>query len=70
MKVKQLIALLQEENPNAVVLLSRDPEGNGFAEADLSFGVGWWSAEEQEYQDGTADRLDGDVAALTLWPMR
>lgn len=31
MKVKELIKLLQKEDPNALVVCQRDPEGNGYS---------------------------------------
>ena len=34
MKVKQLIKILEQANPEDLVVLSRDPEGNGYMKVD------------------------------------
>lgn len=40
MKVKELIALLEKENPEALVLASSDSEGNTISKMDCSFSDG------------------------------
>jgi hypothetical protein len=40
MTVKELIKLLRKENPNDIVIVSRDSEGNGYSPLDeLSQGM-------------------------------
>jgi hypothetical protein len=34
MKVKEFIAVLSEHDPEAEIIISQDPEGNGFAPVD------------------------------------
>ena len=76
MTVKELIKKLQKEDPNRIVVLSIDEEGNGFKElADV---------QTASYQDGETglekltpelkkqgyseeDLLDG-TPAIVLWP--
>lgn len=44
MKVKELIAILKGADQEALVVLSKDPEGNGFDTVyniDLEMGFGW-----------------------------
>jgi hypothetical protein len=84
MKVKELIAHLEEFDGDRLVVLSRDPEGNGFSPlADVSDaayeaetpGSGWVGIEELtsvEIEAGfTEDDVKEDgVPALVLWPTR
>lgn len=81
MKVKDLIKLLQKEDPNRLVVMSKDSEGNGFSPlADMSTesyaADSTWSGEiglekltpELEKKGYTEeDVLDGKPA-LVLWP--
>jgi hypothetical protein len=79
MTVAELIAELQQLDPEALVVQSKDGEGNSYSPlADVSFG--WylpdstWSGEwmhdgaenEPEYEwEGPTDK---DVRAVCLWP--
>ena len=80
--VKELIALLQKEDPERVVVLSKDGEGNGFSPfSDFGHGAyepdSTYSGElgiekltdklkEQGYTE--EDVCDG-IPALVLWPI-
>lgn len=50
MKVKELINLLQKEDPEKLVIVSSDPEGNSFSEiSDSPIESNCvWDAENQE----------------------
>jgi hypothetical protein len=80
MKVKELIQQLKQEDPERVVLVSRDEEGNGFLElrelgtsAGTNGGYEWEigleeltdELKKQGYSD--EDVMDG-VPVLVLWP--
>lgn len=54
MTVIQLIKRLQKEDPKALVVLSRDPEGNGF--------------EELVYVDGDYMFADGEIGYSKITP--
>lgn len=64
MKVKELIAKLQEQDPNYEVVLSKDAEGNGFSPlADLS-------AENYVAENTWSGELaDGRENCLVFWPI-
>lgn len=44
MKIKELIELLEKQNPDDIVVLSKDEEGNGFTKA--------FELSEAIYHDG------------------
>ena len=77
MTVKQLIELLQKENPDRVVILSKDSEGNGFSELenvnsnynynDGEIGLGTLTPELEKQGYTEEDILDGQPAVV-LWP--
>lgn len=46
MKIKELIEFLKKENPEAMVLLSSDEEGNSFEPLDYSFAKGNFDEEK------------------------
>jgi len=68
--VKQLIEKLKKENQDALVVVSRDSEGNSFSplhQAEPST----YKAERNWHgylTDGTPSEADGTVAAVVLWP--
>jgi hypothetical protein len=60
MTVQELIAELQQLSPEALVVLQRDPEGNGYAPMSYC----WSGAYEDEYgQAGLSELTDEDRAA-------
>lgn len=77
--VKELIARLSELDPDAVVIMQRDREGNGYAPCEGAEGNGAWDDEEQEYGYaaltpaleekgfGQEDIIAG-VPAVVIWP--
>jgi hypothetical protein len=78
MTVKQLIAELQKLDPNRIVVLQKDAEGNGYsplvgAEHTIYRPESTWSgqcypddpAKHEEYEY-TKER--GDKKAVVLWP--
>jgi hypothetical protein len=77
--VKELIARLAELDPEAVVIMQRDPEGNGYAPCAGAEGNGAWDGDEQEYgyaslspgleKNGYSEEdLVSGVPAVVLWP--
>lgn len=71
MNVKELIALLKKEKPEALVILSLDREGDLFsplskAKASIYRSVRPWYGELED--DAEPSKEDGTVAAVVLWP--
>lgn len=83
MKVRELIELLQQEDPEREVILSRDAEGNGYSPCDGEFGTGAyrpttaWSGEYGiealtdvlEAGGYTDEDVVEGIPALVLYPM-
>lgn len=77
MTVGELIRYLRDVDPGALVVQSRDPEGNRFMRTD-GVGLGWYldndfhddGLEEGELQsDGTAYLMGPDeIPCICLWP--
>ncbi len=66
--VRELIELLQKEDPDRVVVMSKDIEGNGFSPLfDMSAHA---YAEETRWAGELYDEVVGGdgVRALCLWP--
>lgn len=81
MTVSELIELLKKEDGNRIVVMSQDPEGNGFrllnGVATLSCNADRWDIEigleelTPEYVRrgyGEEDVLENGTPALVLWP--
>lgn len=82
MKVSDLIALLQKEDPNRIVIMSTDGEGNYYsplssadtcayrAETTWSGEVGLEEPTEEDKRSGYSeeDVLEGGEPALVLYP--
>lgn len=83
MKVKQLIAKLEKLDPDAQVVLQRDPEGNGFSPAvgvepsivtEDGYGLNVydlkWSAEDCGLEEDEWEKLKKNkkAQAVVLWP--
>lgn len=70
--VKELIKMLKDEDPDAVVLLSCDAEGNFFSTLDNGFSV--QTVEEvrdndcEVYYNEEFNRLEDNVNTLTMYP--
>lgn len=74
MKVNELIAFLEKENPEAEVLLSSDDEGNSFEPADGGFAKGNFDDElnspykiHDSIYSVDADKLHGDY--IIIYPL-
>lgn len=79
LKVKDLIEQLAKLDPEAVVIMQRDSEGNGYAPCSGAEGNGAWDDDEGEYgyavltdelrQQGYAeeDTVRGQPAVV-IWP--
>jgi|SaaInlStandDraft_4_1057021.scaffolds.fasta_scaffold143740_2 hypothetical protein len=80
MKVKKLIEVLSELDPETIVVLSRDSEGNGFSPlSSFAYNVFYipentWSGEVydreewDEWSDGESVPSEAE-SALVLWPV-
>jgi hypothetical protein len=79
MKVKELIKILSKENPERVVVLSMDEEGNGFSplsgvqrasfdEDEQNIGIEELTDDHKEEGYSEYDLLENGIPALVLWP--
>ncbi len=78
MKVKKLRKLLRSADPNAIVVLSIDPEGNGYSPLDLGTGGMRYEDHEIGYEEltddlkgkgySTDDVMTGGKPCFVLWP--
>jgi hypothetical protein len=77
--VKELIAQLALLDPDAVVIMQRDPEGNGYAPCSGADGNGSWDKNEGEYgyatltpelerQGYSEEDIISGVPAVVIWP--
>lgn len=82
MTVKELIELLGKANQDAVVIMSKDSEGNEFSELyepdvdnivwnedDEEIGIAKLTAKYRKQGYGKEDVIKG-VTAIVLWPSR
>lgn len=78
--VKELIDQLSGLDPDAVVIMQRDPEGNGYAPCSGAEGNGAWDTKEREYgyatltpelerQGFSQEDVIAGVPAVVLWPI-
>ena len=68
MTVKELIEELQEYDPDTVVVLSRDPEGNGYSPSQ-SLAAGLYS--DGEYYANLKEygfKHEEPQACVSIWP--
>jgi hypothetical protein len=66
MTVQQLIKYLQQRDPKATVLVSRDEEGNGFSPLVEVDGGGIWNRDDYvSHPDDVGKRKKN---AICLWP--
>jgi hypothetical protein len=77
MTVKELIERLQKEDPNRIVVLSIDPEGNGYNElrdiatsaySDGEIGIEELTPELQKEGYREEDVMEDGHKAVVLWP--
>jgi hypothetical protein len=75
--VAELIEFLRQMDQEALVVLSRDPEGNGFSELhqvgtntyrDGQIGIEKLTPELKKAGYSKEDILAGGVKAIVLWP--
>ena len=80
MTVQDLIEMLEQMDPTAMVVMSRDPEGNNFAPVE-DYGQGFFDMKFSEYheeeevyefepdeEDDEYKKPKGAVPAVVLWP--
>ena len=67
MTVNQLIEILEKQDQNDIVLLSRDAEGNGYMEV-VDWGQGLCYQDGYEYQLGEYDVRQDLKPCIVLWP--
>jgi len=82
MSVQDMIEMLEQMDPIAIVIISRDPEGNNYAPVEAC-GQGFFDTKFSEYHeeeepydfepddDSTDDdykKPKGAVPAVVLWP--
>lgn len=78
-KVSSLIKLLKTLDPNLIVVLSKDSEGNSFS--PMPNGAGFcesvyrpdstWSGELVESEEGAKEKVElekGDLPCVVFWP--
>lgn len=81
LKVKDLINQLAQLDPDAVVIMQRDPEGNGYGPCAGAEGNGAWDHDEDLYgyacltpdmeKNGfSQEDLVQGVPAVVIWPTR
>lgn len=63
MKVKELIKILQSEDPELEVMLQRDPEGNGYSPL-----YGWWTGSFDKTWSEAGEEHEYDNPTLFLVP--
>ena len=70
MLVKDLIKLLQKENPNALVCVSSDEEGNAFSRLADGFGKGDFKTEPEFMKTCFygLDKADFEKEYIVLYP--
>ena len=84
MTVQDLIEVLEQMDPTAMVIISRDPEGNAYApiedygegQFDTKFSEYYEQEEEFSYDDSESPDAEADdyespkgaVPAVVLWP--
>lgn len=68
MKVKELIKLLQKEDPEREVVMSKDAEGNCFSPF-VEFSKGQYVPENTWSGEFIGDREEEGKKALCLWPV-
>ncbi len=71
MTVKELMEILSGCNQNAIVVMSKDSEGNRFSPLS-GWGQGGYIRENDRYgeivNEGDIEEGDGSVDAIVLWP--
>ena len=80
MTVQELIDILKEFNPDCIVIMQSDPEGNSYSPLCGAEDNGAWNEDYQEYGYATLteelkttgyseDDLTEGTPAVVLWPM-
>jgi hypothetical protein len=84
MNVRELIEILEDISPDAIVILQKDSEGNGFSpcvgaeqawyEADSTWSgqvidADYLAIEEDAEVDEIQDRLHATPICVVLWPV-
>jgi len=69
MKVKTLIGILKEHNQEEEVVLSRDPEGNGFSTLEVIASGLYSDGDLYDIKDRDKEEVPKDAERVTvLWP--
>ena len=70
--VKKLISILEKLDPKAVVILSADPEGNGFSPASKDYSIGmygdWEFMTDSDIAEDPSLKPARAKPAIVLWP--
>ena len=68
--VRELVEKLSYLNPDAIVCLSRDPEGNTFTPFSGNIGTCLYSDswEDVYFEDPDLDEPEDGIDAVVLWP--
>ncbi len=69
MKVKQLLKLLQNENPNHLVVLSSDAEGNTYRKLSSVCGCLVFNEDYNEIDDANNTVLKNAKDCIVLYPV-
>lgn len=77
MKVKDLIQQLQSENPEAIVIIQKDSEGNSYSplegsESGVYIPESTWAGEVYSYGELEDEGMELDeekMDAVILWPV-
>lgn len=67
MTVRELMELLNKMNPDAIIVLSGDAEGNAFLLASGDYSIGKYDPKVCEFWDEDEPAAAGQ-SAIVLWP--
>jgi len=70
--VRELIELLQEQDPESIVVMSKDAEGNDFrpVASEMPHSTGFFTPERKDLiWTGEFSEEEGEFSCVTLWPI-
>ena len=68
MTVKKLRKLLKKQPGDMIVMLARDPEGNGFSPMDKRYPISFGTYDGEFRGEKRWDDSEGEPPAIVLWP--